>query len=228
MKLWRAVAPVVVILASHDLSAQTAARYFPLETGNEWVLARAGDGNAIHIQVGEARSVLGTACSMVTGLLDEAVCLREDPSGRLLRVDPGTGTETLLYDFAAAVGARWETSVHTCSRIGSVASRSAEVTAGFGVARGLLEVVYPDVFQCGYERELFSPGVGLVQRVVVRGPAVMRYELLFARVGPLVITSPALGLGIRGGASGGTGATGGRGPLARGAPQAAQAARAAH
>lgn len=221
MKVWRAVAPVVLVLVPQVMSAQTVARYFPLETGNEWVLARAGDGNAIRIQVGESRSVQGTACSMVTGLLEEAACLREDPSGRLLRVDPGTGNETLLYDFAAALGARWETSVHTCSRIGSVGSRSAEVTAGFGVARGLLEVVYPDVFQCGYERELFSPGVGLVQRSVVRGPAVLRYELLFARVGPLAITSPALGLGTRGGSSGPS-ATTGRGPWARSASGAAR------
>lgn len=186
---------VLLFVAAGSLRAAST-DYFPLAPGNQWVFRVTGGlapANIVTqtVDVVDSRSVNGTAYQVVRGLGSGELWLRSTPDGRLLAIDPATQAERLLYWFQSPEGQPYATGL-PCTPTARVESRSAAFKGAAVRSEEALRIVYPDAFQCGYASETFVAGVGPVQRVMLRGPMQLTYELVYARVGGVTYGSAAV------------------------------------
>jgi hypothetical protein len=177
--------------------------YFPLQLGNQWIYrASLGGGrNATQVVVDIPREELadGRAYSVVRGLADTPVQLRQDEGGTLYRYDPGLGVESVWAEFGAPAGATYRTSIHPCNPTARVESRDSLARVPAGSFAGALSIRYPpaNCADAGLESDTYVPFVGLVRRVsqTIAGPRTM--ELTYARIsGVTVLSEPELTFGI--------------------------------
>jgi len=105
--------------------------------------------------------------------------LRSDDQGRLLVLDPQTGTEKQWYAFGTREGEEYETAINRCNPSAQVASR--EATYHGGDISNALRITYVNTCNfSGLQEETFVAGIGLVQRIENVGTA--QYDLIHARV----------------------------------------------
>jgi hypothetical protein len=105
-------------------------------------------------------------------------------SSRLVARDPDADrTEKLWYDFSAAEGEEYVTSVHPCNLSATIASRQFDYSGPLGHFTAL-QIKYPAT-TCdlqGLVEEIFVPHIGLARRVDLV-PGSRTYDLIYARVG---------------------------------------------
>jgi hypothetical protein len=186
----------VVFLVAAGSAVAASPDYFPLAPGNQWVFRMAGGRGPAStmsqtVDVLETRSVNGTSYQVVRGLAGLDVWVRSTPDGRVYAYDPETQVERLLYSFGSPEGQPYATGT-ACTPSGEVESRSVAFKGPAVQSEEALRIRYPEAFQCGYASETFVPGVGPVQRVQLRGPAQLTYELVYARVGGVTYGSAAV------------------------------------
>ena len=188
----------VVLLVAAGSAQAASPDYFPLAPGNQWVFRMAGGRTAAAaamtsqtVDVLETRSVNGTSYQIVRGLGAGDVWARATPEGKVYIYDPATQAERLLYAFDSPDGQAYATG-SACTPTAEVESRAVEVKVPAVRSAEALRITYPTAFQCGYASETFVPGIGPVQRVQLRGPARMVYELVYARVGGVTYGSTAV------------------------------------
>lgn len=185
----------VVLLVAAGSAQAASPDYFPLAPGNQWVFRAVGAGGAVTrsqtLDVVETRSVNGNSYQIVRGLASGDVWARTTPEGRILVYDPATQAERILYAFDSPDGQPYATGT-ACTPTAEVESRAVDVKVPAVQSTEALRIGYPGAFQCGYASETFVPGVGPVQRVQLRGPARMAFELVYARVGGVTYGSTAV------------------------------------
>lgn len=91
----------LLALSACPLLASPPRNFFPLETGNEWILRGSDLDEVVHITVGTPWSRDGLTYYSVAGLADRRLWIRQASDGALLYVDPETDEDRPLLDFAA-------------------------------------------------------------------------------------------------------------------------------
>ncbi len=162
------------------LAARSA--YFPLAVGNTWIYSidgRLGSSQQV-IEVLGSKDVRGVTYYDVEGLVGGRALLRFDRRGRLVEYIADAGRDQLWYDFAAPLGASWTIDrPELCFAKATIESRSETVKTPAGVFANAVVVDFGPQANCadaGLDRDVFAPGVGLVERtsITIAGPRVMR------------------------------------------------------
>jgi hypothetical protein len=188
----------LLLAAPLCLGAQT--EFFPLQVGNEWIFRLAGpnaekrfDGSAevpVSAKILRTETFRGEVYYLTRGLAPRDLWLRMSPEGQLWARDEENLGEILLVDFSAPDGQRFASAWDACTTRGFVAGRQEERTLPFGIFSNLLRVNYlPErCADAGIAADWFLPYVGLVRRehITVAGPRV--YEMVYARVGGVLVT----------------------------------------
>jgi len=158
-----------------------AAEYFPLAVGNQWVYRLDGAPERVVTTSGQTREVDGQTYFVYAGLDGPSVLLRRNAQGQLLVRQPD-GAEGVWADFAAG---RWETTLAPCPGVAAVEARDKRVELGGSSFADGLVVRYAagTCAEGGVVREVFVPGVGLVEREILFGGGRRVYRLIYARVG---------------------------------------------
>lgn len=162
-----------------------AAEYFPLAGGNQWVYRLDGAAERVVTTIGQTREVEGQTYFGYAGLDGASVLLRRNAQGQLLVRQPD-GAEGLWADFAAD---RWETALAPCPGAAAVEARDRRVELGKSSFADGLVVRYAagTCAEGGVVREVFVPGVGLVEREIWSGGGRRVYRLTYARVGGVAV-----------------------------------------
>jgi hypothetical protein len=162
-----------------------AAEYFPLAVGNQWVYRLDGAAERVVTTIGQTREVEGQTYFVYAGLDGASVLLRRNAQGQLLVRQPD-GAEGLWADFAAD---RWETALAPCPGAAAVEARDRRVELGRSSFADGLVVRYAagTCGEGGVVREVFVPGVGLVEREIWSGGGRRVYRLTYARVGEVAV-----------------------------------------
>ena len=159
-----------------------AAEYFPLAVGNQWVYRLDGATERVVTTIGQNREVAGQTYFVYAGLDGPSGLLRRNTHGQLLVRQPD-GAEGVWADFTAD---RWETAVAPCPGVATVEARDRRVELGrSSFANGL--VIRYACAEGGVVREVFVPGVGLVERETASGGERRVYRLTYARVGGVAV-----------------------------------------
>ena len=159
-----------------------AAEYFPLAVGNQWVYRLDGATERVVTTIGQNREVAGQTYFVYAGLDGPSGLLRRNTQGQLLVRQPD-GAEGVWADFTAD---RWETAVAPCPGAATVEARDRRVELGrSSFANGL--VIRYACAEGGVVREVFGPGVGLVERETASGGERRVYRLTYARVGGVAV-----------------------------------------
>ncbi len=181
---------VVGLLAASTLFAAGPSDYYPLQTNNVWVYQVSGNLQLDPVVATVTQSsVFGGQTYYEYAGLDGPLWLRVDDRGIVYLYDANTKVERVLIAADGTVKP-----VNSCNQTGRVVSTNASYSGPFGTwDGGLIEIQY-DPGSCadaGILRELYLPYVGLVQRTIqtIAGPRT--YDLVYARLGGvLVATSP--------------------------------------
>lgn len=190
--LGMSVAPLVAADAS----------YFPLQVGNQWIYqttSRWFNGPANVVSIPGKMTFGGTSYFVVEGLGPQTTYLRSDDAGKLFVYDESTGGEAQYADFSTSAGGSYRTAVDPCNSTANVRSREAKVRTPVGEFEGAFHVEYPaaNCADAGLGADYFVPNIGLVKRegITIAGPT--STELVYARVGGVVmVTAPELSFSL--------------------------------
>jgi hypothetical protein len=150
--------------------------------GNQWVYRLDGATERVVATIGQNREVAGQTYFVYAGLDGPSGLLRRNTQGQLLVRQPD-GAEGVWADFTAD---RWETAVAPCPGAATVEARDRRVELGrSSFANGL--VIRYACAEGGVVREVFVPGVGLVERETASGGERRVYRLTYARVGGVAV-----------------------------------------
>lgn len=167
-----------------------AADYLPLATGNRWVY-RASNGQLLTISVGAPLALVdGRSYYRVTGYAPKPEWVRRLADGALVTYNEETGEDHPLIAFDRTAG--WHRSgLAVCEQDAQPLERPVAHRGPAGRFEAALEMRYRS-YSCadaGLESERYLDNVGLLQRVATSFAGPVIYELVYARVGNLVITS---------------------------------------
>ncbi len=164
------------------------ADYIPLQADNQWIYRPSGGGSTVTSTVGRTAQFGGQTYIAYSGF-DGALWLRTDASGAILMYDPDTKSER---SFMTADGVA--SPANSCRQTGRVTSTTADYSGPIGTFTGSVVLVRYDAGACadaGIAEERYLPYVGLLQRTVTTIAGPRTYDLVYARVGGvLVATAP--------------------------------------
>lgn len=181
------------------LAQASAADYFPLEAGNQWIYRAAGKSQTMTVEVVRTVVMANRAYSYVTGFPEGDLYLRMGDDGTMYSYNAETGKEGVWAAFGAAEGTEYDTVIGSCNRRARIASRAAKYEGVVGSFTTALRIVYPPAScaDAGITEEFYLPWVGLVRRIhtTIAGP--VAYELIYAQLGGVtVIAGQGLGFGV--------------------------------
>jgi hypothetical protein len=159
--------------------------YFPLDVGDLWVYESAGSRccTPLILEITDTRTFNGNNYSLLHSSAGDNCWLRGADDGSVFAYDPQAGWELLWYGFQVPEGEVFSPAVPRSSGQATISGRCAYSGTG-RVFENAVTVVYPGIGDSGLVREVFAPGVGLVQRIEYTGnTSVASYQLVYARVG---------------------------------------------
>jgi len=182
-------------LLSAVLGAQD---YFPLTPGGVWIYKGGGTraSEPLVVEVTSTAEFNGVTYSVVRGLANTDLYLREDSDGNVFSYDAAAGVEKPWWSFQSPEGVEYASAVSCCGKA-VVTSTSMHYEGGIGTFDNSLEMRYPGVFQVGIDRDVFLPDIGLISRsIATGGPSYGSYELVYARVGTMMLSVPEAGFSL--------------------------------
>jgi hypothetical protein len=179
-------------LSSVLVTALAGAEFLPLAPGNTWVYRSAQTQSEITIRVGSNVLYLGStgkAYHPLVGYATKPLYVRADESGSLLALDLDTNTETLLTSFDESRRHWWPAPYRPCEQEGEVERVRIPYLGTAGRIEATLSILYRS-YNCadaGARYELFAENVGMLRReeTTIAGPVL--YDLVYARVGSMII-----------------------------------------
>jgi hypothetical protein len=159
--------------------------YFPLQVGNSWVykvtqgrLSKPGT-----VQV-EAREPLDGREYFRVRFFEDTLYLRQADNGSVLVYDRDLKAENVWLPFGAEDGRAVETSMDDCSKMATVASRSAKIRTELGEFDNALQVTYrANCADAGVVQQYFLPYLGMVSHETTSIAGPVRHELVYSRTG---------------------------------------------
>ena len=183
--------------------------YFPLQVGNQWVYEvrePAVDTSTRVVSVTEQiTGTDGLPYFALEGYFGPRRLVRSLRNGTVSELNPGGDLNHLWYLLQAPVGAHWTLTLGDPSFpppcVGgatvTVASRTDTVRVQAGEFRNVVRLQYSTpCLQTGIQAEWFAPGIGLIKREDVKGPAVRTLELVAANLGNPLLPRPAYGASL--------------------------------
>jgi hypothetical protein len=180
---------LIATAAGQNPRRRTAAEYFPLQTGNQWLYRCSANCSAADTWtvavVGTAPITApdGSPYYVVQGFGRDYWVRLADGSRLVARNPKEDAKERLWYDFSAPEDEEYATSVHPCNVSARITSRNFKYSGPLGDFAGL-RIEYP-ASTCdlqGLVEEIFLPRIGLARRVDLV-PGSRTYDLIYARVG---------------------------------------------
>ena len=163
--------PLLLLCLSLTTTLFAQGEYFPLQTGNTWLYRSNRTAESWTLEITGEREVSGVNYHVLRGFPSGELLLRFTDAGTLVfrQVERGTppiSEEKPWVAFNAAVGEAWATAIDPCNNTAVIRSRSATVKSPTGEFENALEVGYQpaNCADAGLTRELFLPGIGLVER----------------------------------------------------------------
>jgi hypothetical protein len=179
------------LVAASSGQAAPEPDYFPLQSGNQWVLQTGAVNPQLQqIEVLRSRKVNGREYFLVTGYLPQAKWLRESDEGMVFALDEASGDDLLITWLKPNAGP-YKTPLSGCVQTAIPASETAPHQGRYIDADGALAVRYsPD--QCadiGYTIEAYGAGIGPLRRSSTSFRGELTYELIYARVNGKTVVS---------------------------------------
>jgi hypothetical protein len=162
--------------------------YYPLQTNNQWIYQASGNlrQDPVAVSITQSADFGGQTYFLYSGL-DGPQWLRADDLGVVYAYDSTTRLERILISADGTFKP-----ANSCNQTGHIVSTNASYSGPLGTWQGgVIEVQY-DPGSCadaGTLRELYLPYVGLVQRTVqtIAGPRT--YDLVYARLGGVMVAT---------------------------------------
>lgn len=158
--------------------------YFPLETGNQWVLEAASAARQrLNIEVLRSRVHNGETYYLVSGYATRSLWLRKAGDGTLYALEERRGTERALAQLVPGAPA-YETRLGECKQQAQPAAQPAPFRGPEYQTENALAIDYApgECRDAGLTREVYAPGIGLVRRSVTTIAGELTFELVYARV----------------------------------------------
>ena len=178
-----------IVLLMAVISSATAGEFFPLQTGNIWTYRAAATGETLVIKVGLPVFMNRQIYYSLRGYTPQPLLVRLDEHNNLVQVDPETYVEQPLTQFNSAANVWWEAPSRGCDQQGRTAEQRGKHGGPAGPFQDVLEISYR-TFACadfGAQSEQYAENIGMVRRVIstIAGPR--PFDLIYARLGKLVI-----------------------------------------
>ncbi|MDX2149503.1 MAG: BsuPI-related putative proteinase inhibitor [Bryobacteraceae bacterium] len=170
-----------------------AADFVPLEPGNEWVYRNPALGDTFRVSVGLPVLLNDRVYHPLDGYTESRLLVRYNDRGDLVMVNEENYAESIVTSFTPLDRAWWQAHGRACDQEGQTAETREVYDGPAGPIRGVLRLRYR-THSCadyGTESELFAENIGMVQRVstTIAGPRT--YDLVYARVGRLIVEASA-------------------------------------
>ncbi len=180
---------VVTLAVTASLAA---ADLFPLRNGNTWTYREHKTGSAFIVSVGTPVLMNGHEYYSLKGYVDRQLLVRVNESNQLVYVNEEDSSEHVLTSFEQLPGAWWQAPFRTCDQEGQRIDKTTVHDGPAGPVSDVVELRYR-TFNCadtGVESEQFAEHLGMLRRVEqsIAGPRT--YDLVSARVGNLVFSTP--------------------------------------
>jgi hypothetical protein len=182
----------LAIAALVTASAAQAADFFPLSPGNRWTYQAAG-GGTFEITIGLNPIITnGLVYHKVTGYATQPLYVRRGDNDVLYWLNEEFGREEILTDFRPLSGAFYTTPISApCEQDAQAQERPVEFEGAGGIFPDGRAIRYRvlDCADTGVESEIYLDNIGLARRVVqtIAGPR--EFNLVSAKVGPLVLNA---------------------------------------
>lgn len=183
---------VIAALATGMAMMLPAAELLPLDMGNYWIYRDQKSGTEFTVRVGQpVWTQDGKLYHYVTGFGDTSVIARNDERGRIVALNPETGAESVLIAFDARPGDWWEAPGRQCPHEGRTQDQRPAYDGPLGHWQQTVQVEYRPM-GCGdggVALEVFAENIGMLRRVTsgIAGPGT--FDLVYGRVGSLIIES---------------------------------------
>jgi hypothetical protein len=179
----------LLIFSVASLLAQVT-DYFPLVPGSTWIYRAPAPAGTLTIRVGNATTINGVDYYRVEGYQPEAVLLRLDERGNLIRWDESTRTEALFLRFD---GTGFSSTATPCRQTGTADTKPASYKGPIGSVDNARIVRYSGgvCADAGLTRETFIPWLGLVERAETTFIGERTIELVYAQIGGVTYLNDA-------------------------------------
>jgi hypothetical protein len=164
--------------------------YFPLVPGSTWIYRASAPAGAFTIRIGNSTTINGVEYYRVEGYQPEAVLLRLDERGNLIRWDEATRTEALFLRFD---GVGFSSTATTCRQTGTADTKPASYRGPIGSVDNARIIRYNGgvCADAGLARETFIPWLGLVERAETTFIGERTIELVYAQIGGVTYLNDA-------------------------------------
>jgi hypothetical protein len=190
------VMPRLAAIAVFTGAGALAADFLPLKEGNTWTYREAATGHTFTVRVGAQYMFQDRVYYSLAGYANSAsatskLAARVDERGQLMYFDEERYTERLLTSFEPFESGWWEAPARPCEQEGQTLEKRVAHEGPAGSFPDALQVRYRTLTcaDAGLESELYVTNIGMVRRVEqsIAGPR--QYDLVYARLGNLVIDS---------------------------------------
>lgn len=168
----------------------SAGEFLPLEMGNFWVYRESQSGQTFTMRVGTPVWLQsGRVYHALSGYAPGQLLARINEDGHLVALEEESQTERTLTAFTAPEGDWWPAPNRECPLEGNVDAKRSEYAGPAGRFNKTLGVQYRSVScaDAGPTAEQYAENIGLLRREVstIAGPRT--YELVYARIGNMII-----------------------------------------
>jgi hypothetical protein len=176
-------------------SALPAANFFPLEPGNTWTYRNRLLGDGFTVRIGPPAVINGNIYYALQGYVGSDLMVRVDDHDNLVYLDNLTNDERILVWFGPADGRSWFAPYRTCDQESQTQEKRNTYNGPSGEFRNVLDVRFHSFCaDAGTLVEQFAENIGMLRRVEesIAGPR--QYDLVYARVGSMVLNALPTGL----------------------------------
>lgn len=179
----------VALMTTLSAAAVFGGDFFPLTNGNTWTYREPGSGQTLTIRVGTpVATQSGRVYHTLTGYTPRQLLVRNDENQRLMYYDPDSTREFFLTSFVAD-GQLWNAPERECPQQGHTQGKRVPYNGPAGSWERVLEIRYssPTCRDAGLDHELYAENIGMVRRTIqtIAGPRAL--ELVYARVGTVIV-----------------------------------------
>jgi hypothetical protein len=162
---------------------------FPLFPGNTWTYREFTTGNEFTVRVSTPVVINEIVYHSLLGYAGNTLLVRPNNQQQMVYLDEETGQELLLIDFEPSGTRWWPAPLRTCQQEGQTQRDGAVYEGAPGPFFDVLEIHYRSM-NCGdtgTQLEQFTENIGMLRRVVssIAGPR--EYNLVYAKVGAILI-----------------------------------------
>lgn len=178
-----------VIAGTLTFGSISAAGFLPLDFGNTWTYRNSETGEAFTMRVGSAAVVNGKVYQTLFGYVGSDVLVRIDESKNVVYLDNDTNEERTLLSLIASDDAWTRAPFRACDQESQTQSKRATYGGPAGDFENVLDVRFRGIScpDAGTADEQFAENIGMLRRIETTFTGPKQYDLVYARVGNMVI-----------------------------------------